>query len=103
MGPLGTLRVLELASIVSVPFAGALLGDLGADVVRIDRVALAGVPGSLRRSLPMPDQHGAEVQLDWDIVQRRVLLFGRASQTDSTSPFRVIRNPAASQSQTLFK
>jgi alpha-methylacyl-CoA racemase len=36
-GPLSGLRVLEIAAIGPVPFAGMLLADLGADVVRIDR------------------------------------------------------------------
>ena len=36
-GPLVGLKVLEFAAIGPVPFAGMLLSDLGADVVRIDR------------------------------------------------------------------
>ena len=36
-GPLDNLRVVEFAAIGPVPFAGALLGDMGADVVRVDR------------------------------------------------------------------
>ena len=36
-GPLSGLRILEIAAIGPVPFAGMLLADLGADVVRIDR------------------------------------------------------------------
>ncbi|MEV6974527.1 CaiB/BaiF CoA-transferase family protein [Kitasatospora sp. NPDC093806] len=36
-GPLAGVRVLELAGIGPGPFAGMLLGDLGADVVRVDR------------------------------------------------------------------
>jgi alpha-methylacyl-CoA racemase len=36
--PLTGVRVLELAAIGPVPLAGMLLADLGADVVRIDRV-----------------------------------------------------------------
>jgi alpha-methylacyl-CoA racemase len=36
-GPLAGLRVLEIAAIGPVPFAGMLLSDLGADVVRVDR------------------------------------------------------------------
>jgi alpha-methylacyl-CoA racemase len=36
-GPLDGLRVVEFAAIGPVPFAGSLLGDMGADVVRIDR------------------------------------------------------------------
>jgi alpha-methylacyl-CoA racemase len=36
-GPLNGLRVVELAGIGPVPFAGMVLADLGADVVRVDR------------------------------------------------------------------
>ncbi|MEU8559585.1 CaiB/BaiF CoA-transferase family protein [Streptomyces anthocyanicus] len=46
-GPLDGVRVLELAGIGPGPFAAMLLGDLGADVVRVDRPApgpLAGDP-----------------------------------------------------------
>ncbi len=36
-GPLAGVRVLELAGIGPAPFAGMVLADLGADVVRVDR------------------------------------------------------------------
>jgi alpha-methylacyl-CoA racemase len=36
-GPLRGVRVIELAGIGPAPFAGMLLADLGADVVRVDR------------------------------------------------------------------
>ncbi|GAA0572709.1 CaiB/BaiF CoA-transferase family protein [Paractinoplanes ferrugineus] len=36
-GPLHGLRVIELAGTAPAAFAGTLLGDLGADVVRVDR------------------------------------------------------------------
>jgi alpha-methylacyl-CoA racemase len=36
-GPLAGYRVIELAGIGPVPFAGMLLADLGAEVIRIDR------------------------------------------------------------------
>lgn len=36
-GPLAGLKVVELAGMGPVPHAGMILGDLGADVVRIDR------------------------------------------------------------------
>jgi alpha-methylacyl-CoA racemase len=53
-GPLRGLRVLELASIGPGPFAAMLLADLGADVVRVDRIirgpsALPGAPPVLGR------------------------------------------------------
>ena len=38
-GPLAGVRVIELGGLGPGPFAGMLLGDLGADVVRIDRPA----------------------------------------------------------------
>src|SRR5262245_43807457 len=38
MGPLAGLRVIEFSAIGPVPFAGMLLSDMGADIVRIDRV-----------------------------------------------------------------
>ncbi|MFN0185012.1 MAG: CaiB/BaiF CoA transferase family protein [Aquabacterium sp.] len=43
MGPLNGLRVIELAGIGPGPFACMLLGDLGADVVRIDRTEASGL------------------------------------------------------------
>jgi alpha-methylacyl-CoA racemase len=36
-GPLAGVRVLELASIGPGPFCGMMLGDLGAEVIRVDR------------------------------------------------------------------
>lgn len=42
-GPLDGFRVVEMGGIGPAPFAGALLGDLGADVLRIDRIAKRGV------------------------------------------------------------
>jgi alpha-methylacyl-CoA racemase len=40
--PLAGLRVLEMAGLGPAPFAGMLLADLGADVVRVDRVEPGG-------------------------------------------------------------
>ena len=38
-GPLRGIRIVEMGGLGPGPFAGGLLGDLGADVVRIDRIA----------------------------------------------------------------
>ena len=37
MGPLAGLKIIELAGIGPAPMAGMMLGDMGADVVRVDR------------------------------------------------------------------
>ncbi|KAF4530943.1 hypothetical protein B566_EDAN018976 [Ephemera danica] len=43
MGPLQGIRVVELASIGPGPFCGMLLADMGADVVRVDRIEPSGL------------------------------------------------------------
>jgi alpha-methylacyl-CoA racemase len=45
VGPLARLRVLELAGVGPAPFCAMLLGDLGADVVRVDRPDASSLPG----------------------------------------------------------
>lgn len=45
-GPLAGVRVVELAGLGPVPFAGMVLADLGADVVRVDRIGGTGPLGS---------------------------------------------------------
>jgi alpha-methylacyl-CoA racemase len=74
-GPLSGLRIIELVSIGPLPFAAMLLADLGADIIRVDRVspAPAGVNlpphgdvlGRGRRSVAvdLKDPRGLEVVL----------------------------------------
>lgn len=38
VGPLRDVRVVELASLAPAPFAACLLADMGADVIRVDRI-----------------------------------------------------------------
>src|ERR1700745_4058593 len=47
-GPLTGLRVIELAGIGPGPHAAMILGDLGADVVRVDRPGASGPDPMLR-------------------------------------------------------
>lgn len=42
MGALSDIKVLELAGMGPTPFCGMLLGDMGADVLRIDRLSPTG-------------------------------------------------------------
>jgi alpha-methylacyl-CoA racemase len=70
-GPLAGVRVIELGGIGPGPFCGMILGDLGADVIRVDRPAEAGTETLTpilhrnRRSLALDlkSPRGAEVAL----------------------------------------
>jgi alpha-methylacyl-CoA racemase len=52
MGPLNGIRIIEFAGIGPGPLCGTFLGDMGADVVRIDRAGPGGrtAPGAGSRS-----------------------------------------------------
>jgi alpha-methylacyl-CoA racemase len=86
-GPLSGFRVLELTAIGPVPFAGALLADMGADVVRIDRLPVPGASEDLpprfdfynrnKRSLALNLKSPAAVQTVLQMVRAAdVLLEG---------------------------
>ena len=48
MGPLKGLQIIEMAGIGPAPFCGMVLSDLGANVIRVDRVTAAGDRKSTR-------------------------------------------------------
>jgi alpha-methylacyl-CoA racemase len=52
-GPLAGVRVVELPAIGPVPFAGMLLADLGAEVIRIDKLAGSAGLGDAMAASPM--------------------------------------------------
>ena len=56
MGPLHGLKVIELASIGPGPMCAMLLADLGADVVKLERID--GTAGLERRGTPGPQGQG---------------------------------------------
>jgi len=75
-GPLSGLKVLEMSGIGPCPFAGMLLADMGADVVRLDRGSGAGPLGlpidrdviargkrSIVLDLKQPEGHAAALGL----------------------------------------
>jgi len=64
MGPLDGLRVIELAGIGPVPLCCMLLADLGADVVRIDRVQPSGLGLALDRRFDVNARNRRSVALD---------------------------------------
>ncbi|MGI5241958.1 CaiB/BaiF CoA transferase family protein [Dactylosporangium sp. CA-139066] len=82
-GPLHGLRVLELAGIGPGPFAAMLLADLGADVVRVDRMGpgspLAGDPAADllnrgKRSIAVDLKHPAGVAAVLGLAERAQVL-----------------------------
>jgi len=64
MGPLQGLRVVEIASIGPVPMCGMLLSDLGADVVRIDRLKPSGLGLSMDPAHDVTGRGRRSVALD---------------------------------------
>ena len=48
MGVLDGTRVIDFGRYIAGPYCGALLGDLGADVIRVERVEGARIVGSRR-------------------------------------------------------
>jgi len=78
-GPIAGLRVLEFASIGPGPFAGMLLSDLGADVVRVDR---PGEPRGLssavtdrgRRSVPLDLKREPDREVCLALIERAEVL-----------------------------
>jgi alpha-methylacyl-CoA racemase len=64
MGPLQGLRVVELASIGPGPMGAMLLADLGADVVRVDRLAPGGLEAALDRRFDVHARSRRSVALD---------------------------------------
>ncbi len=78
MGPLTGIKVVELGGIGPVPFAGMMLADHGADVVRIDRVGNTPDPvPTLRRGkrslgLDLKQPRGVEIALT--LVQDAAIL-----------------------------
>lgn len=78
-GPLAGVRVIELAGIGPGPFAAMMLADMGADVVRVDRVADVRdhPPGPHpdvvlrgRRSVAVDLKHSEGRQLVLDLAER---------------------------------
>ncbi|KAI8850308.1 CoA-transferase family III domain-containing protein [Chytridium lagenaria] len=55
MHPLAGIKVLELAGLAPAPFAGMMLADFGADVIRVDRIASSttDVLGRGKRSISL--------------------------------------------------
>ena len=81
MGPLKGLRVIELAGIGPGPFCGMMLSDMGAEVVRVDRLPAPGarrgrdVLARNRRSIAVDLKQPAGVDVVLRLVETADALF----------------------------
>ena len=70
MGPLEGIRVLDLSMVVSGPFCTMMLGDLGADVIKIEPP-----DGDVSRMLSGKERGGVTVSiLNWNRNKRAMML-----------------------------
>jgi alpha-methylacyl-CoA racemase len=76
-------RVVEMGGIGPAPFAGALLGDLGADVVRIDRIAKPGVEPDLPARFDFYNRNKRSVALDLKQPQAIATVLKLVAQADA--------------------
>ena len=83
MGPLAGLKVIEMQGLGPAPFCGMMLGDMGADVVRIDRPVSAHTPlmderkdvmQRNKRSLVLDLKNPAGVELLLELVAKSDVL-----------------------------
>jgi alpha-methylacyl-CoA racemase len=80
MGPLAGIRIIELAGIGPGPMAATMLGDLGADIIRVDRLKAQAsafelqpkhaIHGRNRRSITLDLQHPAAAGIILRLVVR---------------------------------
>lgn len=81
-GPLSGIRVVELGAIGPAPFGAMLLADLGAEVLRVDRIeAASGRPGTEVTSLGMA-RNRRSIALDLKADEGRRLLLELIDRAD---------------------
>jgi alpha-methylacyl-CoA racemase len=78
-GPLNGIKIIEMAGIGPGPFAGMLLADMGAEVIRIDRAAGAATPSDItsrgKRSIALDLKNPVSVELALKLIESADGLF----------------------------
>ncbi|MBR1142784.1 CaiB/BaiF CoA-transferase family protein [Bradyrhizobium sp. AUGA SZCCT0431] len=82
-GPLNGFRVVEMGGIGPAPFASALLGDLGADVLRIDRIAKPGVEPDLPPRFDFYNRNKRSVAFDLKQPQAVAAVLNLVAKADA--------------------
>ncbi|HLW72176.1 MAG TPA: CaiB/BaiF CoA-transferase family protein [Candidatus Binataceae bacterium] len=83
MGPLTGYKVIELAGIGPAPMCAMLLSDLGADVLRIDRLADAGLGISLPTKFSVLNRGRRSVALDLKRPEATAAILRLIEQADA--------------------
>lgn len=82
MGPLSGLKVVELAGLGPTPFCGMLLGDLGADVLRIDRLQAADLGVEFPGAYDLRNRSKRSVAIDMKSLEGHAVLMELIAQAD---------------------
>lgn len=80
MGPLGGVRIIELAGIGPGPFAGMMLADMGAEVIVVDR---AGPPSPLDLKVDINRRGKRSIALDLKSDEGRATLLKLCETADA--------------------
>ena len=85
VGPLQGTRVLELAGLGAAPYAGMMLSDMGAEVIRIERMppppAFPDVLARGRRSIALDLKQPEGIQVLLELVSHADAHLGETEQT----------------------
>ncbi|MDR5654869.1 CaiB/BaiF CoA transferase family protein [Ruixingdingia sedimenti] len=82
MGPLAGLKVIELAGLGPTPFCGMLLGDLGADVLRIDRLEAADLGIDMPGKYDLRNRNKRSAAIDMKRPEGLAVLKGLIAEAD---------------------
>lgn len=83
MGPLAGLRIIEIAGRGPGPFAGMMLADMGADVLRVDRADDRGRPEAPDSRLELVNRGRRSIALDLKRPDGLAVLLRLVAQADA--------------------
>lgn len=81
-GPLTGLKVIEIAGLGPAPSCGMLLGDMGADVVRIDRIVKSDLGIEIPTRYNLRDRNKRSVAIDLKTPEGLAILSTLIAQAD---------------------
>jgi len=82
LGPLEGIKIIELAAIGPVPLCGMLLADLGADVVRVDRIEPSGLGIPLDQRFEVNSRSRRSIAVDLKRSEGREAVLRLADKAD---------------------